>query len=367
MSSKRATSLKDTKKCAIFNRLESNENNSIRSPTFSCLVLLAMNLKKSPWLLSRCKNTFNHVQLAQTLLKDSDSFKVIVKLMRTPWIGFNDERYLVLISSFSDENEEMNLLLGINVVNQKVTVGLMLPITMDTDICLDGDGGFFVSNKERRYSFQPVSIQEMWSALQALVKCVFSARSRKSQQVLSDHYKQLPKSEAHQVFEWERVNDALSSKTNEIVSCESKESCQLKVSIRRKLQEILVNVDLDTVTSREIRDRLEDKLKMNIQQSLGLSLSQYKQFIDEETILAMRQMDSPSQILDFLYLGSEWNASNFEELKRNRIGYVLNVTKEIENFFPGMFKYCNVQVYDYEETELLKHWNNTFKFISEAM
>lgn len=64
----------------------------------------------------------------------------IVKLMRTPWIGFNDERYLVLISSFSDENEEMNLLLGINVVNQKVTVGLMLPITMDTDICLDGDG-----------------------------------------------------------------------------------------------------------------------------------------------------------------------------------------------------------------------------------
>lgn len=32
-----------------------------------------------------------------------------------------------------------------------------------------------------------------------------------------------------------------------------KESCQLKVSIRRKLQEILVNVDLDTVTSREVR------------------------------------------------------------------------------------------------------------------
>ena len=64
---------------------------------------------------------------------------------------------------------------------------------------------------------------------------------------------------------------------------------------------------------------------MNVQESLGLSLSQYKQFIDEEMILAMRQMDSPSQILDFLYLGSEWNASNFEELKRNRwalIGFV---------------------------------------------
>ena len=60
--------------------------------------------------------------------------------MRTPRISFNDERYLVLISSFSDGNEEMNLLLGINVVNEEVTVGLILPITMETDICLDGDG-----------------------------------------------------------------------------------------------------------------------------------------------------------------------------------------------------------------------------------
>ena len=27
------------------------------------------------------------------------------------------------------------------------------------------------------------------------------------------------------------------------------------------------------------------------------------------------QMDEASKILDYLYLGSEWNASNFEELK----------------------------------------------------
>ena len=49
-----------------------------------------------------------------------------------------------------------------------------------------------------------------------------------------------------------------------------------------------------------------------------------------------------------------------------RVEYILNVTKEIDNFFPGIFKYCNVRVYDYEETELVRHWNNTFKFIAEA-
>ncbi len=50
-------------------------------------------------------------------------------------------------------------------------------------------------------------------------------------------------------------------------------------------------------------------------------LKKLKHFIDEEIIIIMRQMDSASMILDHLYLGSEWNASNLEELKRN--GYVL--------------------------------------------
>jgi hypothetical protein len=42
------------------------------------------------------------------------------------------------------------------------------------------------------------------------------------------------------------------------------------------------------------------------------------------------------------------------------------VTREIDNFFPGMFDYCNVRVYDDEKTDLLKHWDNTFKYISRA-
>lgn len=49
-----------------------------------------------------------------------------------------------------------------------------------------------------------------------------------------------------------------------------------------------------------------------------------------------------------------------------RIGYILNVTREIDNFFPGMFKYCNVRVDDTEETHLLRHWNDTYNFIEQA-
>ena len=46
-----------------------------------------------------------------------------------------------------------------------------------------------------------------------------------------------------------------------------------------------------------------------------MRLSLYKSYIDKEMIRIMGQLDEPSKILDYLYLGSEWNASNFEELK----------------------------------------------------
>lgn len=49
-----------------------------------------------------------------------------------------------------------------------------------------------------------------------------------------------------------------------------------------------------------------------------------------------------------------------------RVRYILNVTREIDNFFPGLFEYRNIRVYDEEATNLLEYWNDTYKFISKA-
>jgi len=49
-----------------------------------------------------------------------------------------------------------------------------------------------------------------------------------------------------------------------------------------------------------------------------------------------------------------------------RVGNIVNVTVEIDNFFPGMFNYCNVRVTDEETTDLMKHWHNTYEFINRA-
>jgi protein phosphatase slingshot len=90
-------------------------------------------------------------------------------------------------------------------------------------------------------------------------------------------------------------------------------------------------------------------------------------FLDTEMLTILGQMDGASRIFDDLFLGSEWNASNLEELERNGIGHILNVTREIDNFFPDQFDYLNIRVYDDEATELLKHWDRTFKYIRRAV
>jgi len=50
----------------------------------------------------------------------------------------------------------------------------------------------------------------------------------------------------------------------------------------------------------------------------------------------------------------------------HRIGYILNVTTEIDNFFPDTFQYMNIPVRDNEETDLLRYFNESNRFINAA-
>lgn len=84
---------------------------------------------------------------------------------------------------------------------------------------------------------------------------------------------------------------------------------ETKRIIRAQLKEIIMSVDLDEVTSKYIRSRLESYLNMDF--------SEYKSFIDEEMLIILGQMDAPTEIFDHVYLGSEWNASNLDELQKN--------------------------------------------------
>ncbi|XP_017782258.1 PREDICTED: protein phosphatase Slingshot isoform X3 [Nicrophorus vespilloides] len=294
------------------------------------------------------------------LLRQEETLKMAVKLESVHPVR---TRYLVVVSRTGARGEE-SCLLGID-CNEQTTVGLVLKVLADTSITLDGDGGFGVSVCGRHHIFKPVSVQAMWSALQTLHKVSSKAREQNYFQGGLTHswvgyYEDRIKSERSCLNEWNAMDNLESRRPPSPDSVRTKptEREDTKRVIRSTLKEIMMSVDLDEVTSKHIRSRLEEDLNMD--------LGEFKSFIDQEMLTILGQMDAPTEIFDHVYLGSEWNASNYEELQRNGVGHILNVTREIDNFFPGTFDYLNIRVYDDEKTDLLKYWDDTFKYISKA-
>ncbi len=83
------------------------------------------------------------------------------------------------------------------------------------------------------------------------------------------------------------------------------------MQVRRRFLQVFHNLMHQTIRVCTLQ------LRESLEREMGMNLKQYKHFIDDEMIIILRQMDSPSLIFDHLYLGSEWNASNLEELRQN--------------------------------------------------
>ncbi|XP_011297253.1 protein phosphatase Slingshot isoform X3 [Fopius arisanus] len=302
-----------------------------------------------------------HLQSMFWLLRPEETLKMAVKLES---VHPGRTRYLVVVSCNGNQDAEESCLLGID-CHAQATVGLVLRVLADTAITLDGDGGFSVSVCGRQHIFKPVSVQAMWSALQTLHKVSSKAREQNyfagglSHDWVSYYEKRIA-SDRSCLNEWNAMDNLESRRppSPDSVRTKPREREETERVIRATLKEIMMSVDLDEVTSKYIRGRLEEQLDMD--------LVEFKPFIDQEMLIILGQMDAPTEIFDHVYLGSEWNASNLEELQKNGVRHILNVTREIDNFFPGMFNYLNVRVYDDEKTDLLKHWDDTFKYITKA-
>uniref|UniRef100_A0A1B6C0Y3 protein-serine/threonine phosphatase n=1 Tax=Clastoptera arizonana TaxID=38151 RepID=A0A1B6C0Y3_9HEMI len=302
-----------------------------------------------------------HLQSMFYLLRPEETLKMAVKLESVHALR---TRYLVVVSCLGRQAEEESCLLGID-CNERTTVGLVLKVLADTDITLDGDGGFSVRVCGRQHIFKPVSVQAMWSALQTLHKV--SSKAREHNYFLGGvthdwvtYYEERIESDQSCLNEWHAMDNLESRRPPSPDSLRTKpcEREETEKVIRSSLKEIMMTVDLDEVTSKQVRTRLEEVLDMD--------LVEYKPFIDQEMLVILGQMDAATEIFPHVFLGSEWNASNLEELNKNGVCHILNVTREIDNFFPGMFNYLNIRVYDDEKTDLLKHWDDTFKYITKA-
>ncbi|XP_036406759.1 protein phosphatase Slingshot homolog 3 [Megalops cyprinoides] len=300
-----------------------------------------------------------HLHAMVSMLRPEDTLKLAVRLESVSPVRV---RYLLIISTLCNKHE--SILLGMDFPSKdsdQCTIGLVLPVWSDTQVYLDGDGGFSVTSAGNTKIFKPVSIQTMWSVLQALHGCC--ERAVKGAVIPGcgldwvQNYCALVESDRNCLNEWGAMT-GLESVRRDDMGQSSSERVSVERRIKAQLREIMRTEDLENITSKQVRCALET--------SIGMDMKDYKEYIDNEMMVTMAQMDKPSKIFDYLYLGSEWNAANFEELQKNNVGYILNVTMEIDNFFPESFTYMNIRVYDVEATDLLAHWNNTYNFINKA-
>ena len=62
----------------------------------------------------------------------------------------------------------------------------------------------------------------------------------------------------------------------------------------------------------------------------------------------------PTHVIDNIYLGSAFNAASYDILKKYNIKVVLNITKEISNYFPKDFIYEKCNIYDNNKHSIQK-------------
>uniref|UniRef100_A0A671S0R5 protein-serine/threonine phosphatase n=1 Tax=Sinocyclocheilus anshuiensis TaxID=1608454 RepID=A0A671S0R5_9TELE len=304
-----------------------------------------------------------HLQTMFTLLRPEDNIRLAVRLES----AFPQcTRYMVVVSTNGRQDTEESVVLGMDFnPSDRFACAFLFHSSESVSLLYFLHRGFSVSTDNKIHIFKPVSVQAMWSALQSLHKACEVARCHNyfpGSLFLTwvSYYQSRVSSDQACINEWNAMQDVQSHRADSPVlfSEVPTERERTERLIKTRLREIMMQKDLENVTSKDIRTELEMQMVCN--------LREFKEYIDNEMIIILGQMDRPTEIFEHVYLGSEWNASNLEELQNTGVQYILNVTREIDNFFPSLFEYHNIRVYDEEATDLLAYWNDTYKFISRA-
>ncbi|KAE9416061.1 hypothetical protein Angca_002283, partial [Angiostrongylus cantonensis] len=323
----------------------------------------------------------SHLQLMLRSLRPQDKMSMAVRLQTQVT---DHARYLAVVST--DDDEKLTLLIGMDYYKEHMTIGVVLPLLWCSRVELAGDGGVAVygsgscSKVDNALLFRPVSVQAMWFVFQSLHKELDGTRREtrrlREPATTTEYYMDHISSPDFLCAQWESKGGASPPEMRQLTVLISKIFLK-EALLRRELRQIMQSVDLDSVTSRDIRETLAQRVGCvdghkvrfaywHTNHVISICLFHLKDFIDREMLVILGQMDKPSRIFPYLLLGTEWNASNWEELNQNNVSYILNMTREVDNFFPMHFKYVKISVSDEASTNLLNNWNLTYSFIKEA-
>ncbi|CAF2886389.1 unnamed protein product [Rotaria sp. Silwood2] len=74
-----------------------------------------------------------------------------------------------------------------------------------------------------------------------------------------------------------------------------------------------------------------------------------------------------THIIDGLYIGSESNARNLEELSSEQIQCIVNVTSHVPLYHSEQFQYCHLPADDTQKQNLLEYFDQAYSFIHTAI
>lgn len=193
-----------------------------------------------------------------TLLRPEDNIRLAVRLES---VYMDLTRYMVVVSTNGRQDTDESIVLGMDFYKDgsSCTMGLVLPLWSDTLIHLDGDGGFSVSTVNRIHIFKPVSVQAMWSALQSLHKACEVARTHNYYPgslylTWISYYENRINSNQTFINEWNAMQDLQSHRPDSPVLFTDipTERELTERQIKSKLREIMMQRDLENVTSKEV-------------------------------------------------------------------------------------------------------------------
>ncbi|KAL0480807.1 hypothetical protein AKO1_006924 [Acrasis kona] len=118
--------------------------------------------------------------------------------------------------------------------------------------------------------------------------------------------------------------------------------------------------DLSNVDTQKVGDMMR--------QWFSEHLEHKKEAIESQIQKVVGQMEQPSMICEsYLYLGSEWNSANLNELRKLKITHICNVGVECPDYYPESFSYMHVKLSNTDDVDLVNQFDVFFAFIEEAI
>uniref|UniRef100_A0A2I3HTM0 Slingshot protein phosphatase 3 n=1 Tax=Nomascus leucogenys TaxID=61853 RepID=A0A2I3HTM0_NOMLE len=177
-----------------------------------------------------------HLHLMVQLLRPQDDIRLAAQLeaARPPRL-----RYLLVVSTREEGlSQDETVLLGVDFPDSSspsCTLGLVLPLWSDTQVYLDGDGGFSVTSGGQSRIFKPISIQTMWATLQVLHQACEAALGSGlvpggSALTWASHYQERLNSDQSCLNEWTAMADlSLCGLPEKVVGMEESQAPSLEL------------------------------------------------------------------------------------------------------------------------------------------